>query len=237
MAVRELANRSLDEGSPSVEIQQSQYSTSTCRRKHTPTPSASSSNLETCTLIGDRYIARRRPGDTCLLEMGSSSRRLSLHRHQVDGATSVNTSLEKGLVNIEAPETGITYIPIWARRGPSTSSSPSSAAWRKARDANTEALETGLTFRPIQAKERGPALTQRQVSPIDRSGHESRRDFEVRPSAQRQASAISRSGSILENRHLPLGERLVRPVRSSAWPLCIQPEMGSSFACSQGSAG
>ena len=169
--------------------------------------------------------------------MGSSSRRLSLHRHQVDGATSVNTSLEKGLVNIEAPETGITYIPIWARRGPSTSSSPSSAAWRKARDANTEALETGLTFRPIQAKERGPALTQRQVSPIDRSGHEARRDFEVRPSAQRQASAISRSGSILENRHLPLGERLVRPVRSSAWPLCIQPEMGSSFACSQGSAG
>ena len=162
-----------------------------------------------CTSVCQSCSVIRRPGDTCLLEMGLLSKRLSLHRHQVHGSTSVNTSLEKGSVNIEAPETGITYIPIWARRGPSTSSSPSSAAWRKARDANSEALETGLTYRPIQAKKRGPALTQRQVSPIDQSGHEARKDFEVRPSAQRQASATSRSGSILENRHLPLGERLV----------------------------
>ena len=156
--MRDLADHSLDEGSPSVEIQQSQYSTSTCRRQHTPTWSASSSNLETCTLIGDRYVARRRPRDTCLLEMGSSSRRLSLHRHQVHGWTSVNTNLEKGSVNIEATETGMAYI---YRSGQEEVRQP----------------------RPVRLQQPGERLGTptprpwRQVSPLDRS----RQRREVQP--------------------------------------------------------
>ena len=74
-----------------------------------------------------------------------------MHRRHVLGSTSINTSLEKGSANIKAPNTGIVYVPIRARRGLSTSSRPSFAACRNALEDDYKVQDTGIAYRPNRA--------------------------------------------------------------------------------------
>ena len=133
----------------SVEAQRSQYSTST-RCQQMPTSSASSSNVEISRLIEERYVS---PTWRHVL-VGEGLvviRRSSMHRRHVLGSTSINTSLEKGSANIKAPNTGIVYVPIRARRGLSISSRPSFAACRNALEDDYKVQDTGIAYRPNRA--------------------------------------------------------------------------------------
>ena len=75
----------------------------------------------------------------------------------------VNVSLEKGLVNVEAPETGLVCRQIWERSTfafPTVvrMTAPSRSLPMRSADADKKAPETGLFYGPIWTKKRGPTL-------------------------------------------------------------------------------